>query len=64
MSTHTLIVDDNASVLRRARRNVGERPRGLELQFGVLLALEELDETGHRTAADDLLDRWIALYDK
>jgi hypothetical protein len=49
-------------VVRGARRDVGERPGRLELQRGVVLALEELDEARDDALRDDLLDRGVALW--
>jgi len=48
-------------VVGRARGDVGQRPRGLELERGVVLALEELDKARDDALGDDLLDRGVAL---
>ena len=57
-------IDHDAGVLRGAGRDVGERPRRLELELGEVGALEELDEVRHDASLDHLLDRGAALCSK
>ena len=54
-------IDDDAGVLGGSGRDVGERPRSLELELGERLALEKLDKVGHHASLDDLLDGGRAL---
>lgn len=54
-------LDHHPCVVARAAGDVGERPRGLELQSRVVIALEELDEFGHHARVDHVLDRRVAL---
>lgn len=50
---------DDLGVLRRARRDVGQAPRRLELQRGVVVALEEFDEARDDAGVNDGLDRRV-----
>mmetsp|Transcript_47674 Transcript_47674/g.132295 ORF Transcript_47674/g.132295 Transcript_47674/m.132295 type:complete len:320 (+) Transcript_47674:738-1697(+) len=54
-------VDHNLGLVRGARRNVRERPRGLELQRRVVVGLEELDEARHYARLDHGLNRRVLL---
>lgn len=58
---HGALLDHHPGVLARAARDVGQRPRGLELQGGVVIALQELHELRHHAGIDDVLDRRVAL---
>lgn len=55
------LLDHHPRVFARAAGDVGERPRRLELQRRVVIALEELDKLGHDPGIDHVLDRRVAL---
>mmetsp|Transcript_40794 Transcript_40794/g.107786 ORF Transcript_40794/g.107786 Transcript_40794/m.107786 type:complete len:236 (-) Transcript_40794:386-1093(-) len=55
------IVDDDARVLRRPRRDVRQRPRRLKEQWRVVVALAELHEARHSPDRNDLCNRRVAL---
>ncbi|EJK52945.1 hypothetical protein THAOC_27715 [Thalassiosira oceanica] len=52
---HGAHLHDHLRVLARSAGDVGEGPRRLELQRGVVVPLQELDEAGHDARVDDLL---------
>jgi hypothetical protein len=53
---HCADLDDHRSVVAGAGGDVGEGPGGLELQLGIVGALEKLHEPGHHAGPDDLVD--------
>lgn len=58
---HGALLDHYPGVFARAAGDVRQRPRGLELQSGVVIALQELDELRDHARVDDVLDRRVAL---
>ena len=54
-------IDNDLSVLGRARGDVGECPGGFKLKHWCTM-LEELDESWHDTTLDNPLDRWVFLF--
>lgn len=53
------LFDDDACVVARAARDVGQRPGRLELKSGIVVALKELDELGNNAGVDDVLNRRV-----
>lgn len=53
-------LDDDLGLSGRARGNVGQGPRSLELNKG-MRRTQELNEAADDTCLDDLLNRWVAL---
>mmetsp|Transcript_45701 Transcript_45701/g.148556 ORF Transcript_45701/g.148556 Transcript_45701/m.148556 type:complete len:391 (-) Transcript_45701:305-1477(-) len=58
---HRPVGDHHPRVLRRARRDVGQRPRALKLQHRVVAALQELHKARDDARGDHLLDGRRAL---
>jgi hypothetical protein len=44
---------------RRARGDVSEHPCGLELEIGLIVFGEAVDEDGQHARLNDLVDRWV-----
>ena len=58
---HRARVDHGARLLGRARQDVRQRPRRLELERRRAVAREERDEARDNARVDDLLDRPVSL---